>query len=69
MLDLHLVLIASPAGIAVLFIAAVYFAAAAYASYQQMHKNEEIGEAKAGAETEANKAEAAKTEVEEKLKI
>ncbi|WP_265041856.1 hypothetical protein [Wolbachia endosymbiont (group B) of Melanostoma mellinum] len=38
-----LALIASPAGIAALFIAAVYFAAAAYASYQQMHKNEEIG--------------------------
>ncbi|WP_434732066.1 hypothetical protein [Wolbachia endosymbiont of Zygogramma bicolorata] len=38
-----LALVASPAGIAVLFIAAVYFAAAAYASYQQMQKNEEIG--------------------------
>ncbi|GFY65385.1 uncharacterized protein TNIN_38871 [Trichonephila inaurata madagascariensis] len=38
-----LALIASPAGIAVLFIAAVYFAALAYASYQQMQKNEEIG--------------------------
>lgn len=70
-----LALIASPAGIAVLFITAVYFAAAAYASYQQMHKNEEISEAKAGAETAANKAEAAKasaeeakTEVEEKIK-
>lgn len=32
-----LALIASPAGIAVLFIAAVYFAAAAYVSYQQMY--------------------------------
>lgn len=32
-----LALIASPAGIAVLFIAAVYFAAAAYTSYQQMN--------------------------------
>ncbi|WP_264730312.1 hypothetical protein [Wolbachia endosymbiont (group B) of Episyrphus balteatus] len=38
-----LALIASPAGIAALFIAAVYFAAAACASYQQMQKNEEIG--------------------------
>lgn len=38
-----LAFVASPAGIAVLFIAAVYFAAAAYASYQQMQKNEEIG--------------------------
>ncbi|WP_353285090.1 hypothetical protein [Wolbachia endosymbiont (group A) of Beris morrisii] len=38
-----LALIASPAGIAVLFIAAIYFAAAAYASCQQMQKNEEIG--------------------------
>ncbi|WP_265032953.1 hypothetical protein [Wolbachia endosymbiont (group A) of Sicus ferrugineus] len=37
-----LALVASPAGIAVLFIAAVYFAAAAYVSYQQMHKNEGI---------------------------
>lgn len=63
-----LALVASSAGIAVLFIAAVYFAAAAYASYQQMHKNEEISEARAGAETAANKAEAAKTEVEEKTK-
>uniref|UniRef100_A0A1A9VKB7 Uncharacterized protein n=1 Tax=Glossina austeni TaxID=7395 RepID=A0A1A9VKB7_GLOAU len=32
-----LALVASPAGIAVLFIAAVYFAAAAYCSYQQMN--------------------------------
>ncbi|WP_246433108.1 MULTISPECIES: hypothetical protein [Wolbachia] len=62
MLDLHLALIASPAGIAVLFITAVYFAALAISSYQQMHKNEEISEAKAGAET------AAKIEVEEKIK-
>ncbi|WP_353270041.1 hypothetical protein [Wolbachia endosymbiont (group A) of Myopa testacea] len=38
-----LALVASAAGIAVLFIAAVYFASAAYASYQQMQKNEEIG--------------------------
>ncbi|GFQ72235.1 uncharacterized protein TNCT_506451 [Trichonephila clavata] len=38
-----LALIASPAGIAVLFVAAMYFAAAAYVSYQQMQKNEEIG--------------------------
>ncbi len=38
-----LALIASPVGIAVLFIAAVYFAALAISSYQQMHKNEEIG--------------------------
>lgn len=35
-----LALVASPAGIAVLFIAAVYFAAAAYASYQQMNAME-----------------------------
>ncbi|WP_341813381.1 hypothetical protein [Wolbachia endosymbiont (group B) of Germaria angustata] len=45
-----LALIASPAAIAVLFIAAIYFAAAACASYQQMHKNEEISELKAGVE-------------------
>ncbi|WP_253301919.1 hypothetical protein [Wolbachia endosymbiont of Psylliodes chrysocephala] len=32
-----LALVASPAGIAVLFIAAVYFAAQAYSSYQQMN--------------------------------
>ena len=32
-----LALVASPAGIAVLFIAAVYFAALAYSSYQQMN--------------------------------
>ncbi|WP_341817002.1 hypothetical protein [Wolbachia endosymbiont (group A) of Agelastica alni] len=62
-----LALIASPAGIAVLFIAAVYFAAQAYSSYQQMYKNEEISEAKTGAETAAQKAEAAKNEVEEKV--
>ncbi len=45
-----LALVASPAGIAVLFIAAIYFAAAAYVSYQQMYKNEEISGAKTGAE-------------------
>ncbi|UPA55094.1 hypothetical protein MWH06_07790 [Wolbachia pipientis] len=45
-----LALVASPAGIAVLFIAAVFFAAAAYSSYQQMYKNEEISGAKTGAE-------------------
>jgi hypothetical protein len=39
-----LALVASPAGIAVLFIAAIYFAAAAYASYQQMHAIGEKGE-------------------------
>lgn len=38
-----LALVASPAGIAVLFIAAVYFAAAAYASYQQMNAIGEKG--------------------------
>lgn len=38
-----LALITSPAGIAVLFIAAVYFAAAAYASYQQMNAVDEKG--------------------------
>ncbi|WP_264719778.1 hypothetical protein [Wolbachia endosymbiont (group B) of Eucosma cana] len=62
------------AAIAVLFIAAIYFAAAACASYQQMHKNEEISELKAGAETvaskaetAASKAEAVKTEVKGKI--
>lgn len=35
-----LALVASPAGIAVLFIAAVYFAAQAYSSYQQMNAME-----------------------------
>ncbi|NUX01221.1 hypothetical protein GO685_01635 [Wolbachia endosymbiont of Madathamugadia hiepei] len=34
--------VANPVGIAALFVAAVYFTAAAYSSYQQMHKNEEI---------------------------
>lgn len=62
-----LALIASPAGIAVLFIAAVYFAAQAYSSYQQMYKNEEISEAKTGAETAAQKAETAKNGVEGKV--
>ncbi len=38
-----LALIASPAGIAVLFIAAVYFAAQAYSSYQQMNAIGEKG--------------------------
>ncbi|WP_375316145.1 hypothetical protein [Wolbachia endosymbiont (group A) of Colletes cunicularius] len=38
-----LALVASPAGIAVLFIAAVYFAAAAYVSYQQMNAIGEKG--------------------------
>jgi hypothetical protein len=38
--------IVNPIGIAVLFIAAIYFATLAYCSYKQMHKNEEIGEAK-----------------------
>lgn len=36
-----LALVASPAGIAVLFIAAAYFAAAAYCSYQQMNATKE----------------------------
>ncbi|WP_143689334.1 hypothetical protein [Wolbachia endosymbiont of Nilaparvata lugens] len=60
--ELAIFIICLFAAIAVLFIAAIYFAAAACASYQQMHKNEEISEAKAGAET------AAKTEIEEKIK-
>ncbi|MHC3898107.1 UNVERIFIED_CONTAM: hypothetical protein LBW93_04290 [Wolbachia endosymbiont of Nasonia longicornis] len=65
-----LALVASPAGIAVLFIAAIYFAAAAYVSYQQMYKNEEISGAKTGAEAaiEAKTKDlATKTELAEKL--
>ncbi|WP_341812059.1 hypothetical protein [Wolbachia endosymbiont (group A) of Conops quadrifasciatus] len=38
-----LALIARPAGIAVLFVAAIYFAAAAYVSYQQMNAIGEKG--------------------------
>lgn len=38
-----LALVTSPAGIAVLFIAAVYFAAAAYVSYQQVNAIGEKG--------------------------
>lgn len=34
--------VANPVGIVALFVAAAYFTAAAYSSYQQMHKNEEI---------------------------
>ncbi|MDG7055355.1 MAG: hypothetical protein LJD31_02270 [Wolbachia endosymbiont of Menacanthus eurysternus] len=34
--------VANPVGIAALFVAAVYFAVAAYTSYQQLYKNEEI---------------------------
>ncbi|MDR2978554.1 MAG: hypothetical protein LBU56_04080 [Rickettsiales bacterium] len=43
--------VANPVGIAALFVAAVYFAVAAYFSYQQMHKNEEISGAKKEAQT------------------
>ncbi|MGX9891958.1 hypothetical protein [Wolbachia endosymbiont of Protocalliphora sialia] len=56
------------AAIAVLFIAAIYFAAAACASYQQMHKNEEISELKAGVGEVKEKIEdlATKTELNAK---
>ncbi|MCM1002255.1 DUF4795 domain-containing protein [Wolbachia pipientis] len=37
--------IVNPIGITALFIAAIYFTILAISSYQQMHKNEEIGEA------------------------
>ncbi|MDR2831937.1 MAG: hypothetical protein LBV62_03420, partial [Rickettsiales bacterium] len=37
--------ITNPAGIAVLFIAATYFAAQAYCSWKQMHKNAEMKQA------------------------
>lgn len=74
--SLEAAIIGTFATIAVLFIAAVYFSVAACASYQQMHKNEEISEAKVSAEAAANKAEAAKAsaetaankEVEEKIR-
>ncbi|MDR3131557.1 MAG: hypothetical protein LBU02_00430 [Rickettsiales bacterium] len=59
--------VANPVGIAALFVAAVYFTAAAYSSYQQMHKNEEISGAvtKAeGTQEAAKKAEAAKVGAE-----
>ncbi|MCM1001204.1 MAG: hypothetical protein KTV72_02615 [Wolbachia endosymbiont of Melophagus ovinus] len=42
--------IVNPIGIAALFIAATYFTILAISSYQQMHKNEEIGEAGTSAE-------------------
>ncbi|WP_254229325.1 hypothetical protein [Wolbachia pipientis] len=56
-----LALIASPAGIAALFIAAVYFAAAAYASYQQMNAIGEKG-------PQGEKGDKGETFVEEDLK-
>ncbi|WCR58835.1 MAG: hypothetical protein PG978_000249 [Wolbachia endosymbiont of Ctenocephalides felis wCfeF] len=57
--------VANPFGIVALFVAAVYFTAAAYSSYQQMHKNEEIS----GAVTKAEGAqEAAKVGAEEAAK-
>jgi hypothetical protein len=72
--------IVNPIGIAALFIAAIYFATLAYCSYKQMHKNEEIGEAKSSGgagEVEAKIADLAtktelstkadKTEVEAKI--
>ncbi|BAP00015.1 hypothetical protein [Wolbachia endosymbiont of Cimex lectularius] len=43
--------IVNPIGIAALFIAAIYFTILAISSYQQMRKNEEIGEAKSSGGT------------------
>ncbi|MGL9718002.1 MAG: hypothetical protein ACR5K9_04880 [Wolbachia sp.] len=56
--------VANPVGVAALFVIAVYFAAQAYCSYQQMRKNEEINGIKAGAEEAVKQAEAAKTGAE-----
>ncbi|MGL9688992.1 MAG: hypothetical protein ACR5K6_04535 [Wolbachia sp.] len=63
--------IVNPIGIAALFIAAIYFTILAISSYQQMRKNEEIGEAKSSGgagEVEAKIADlATKTELVQKL--
>jgi uncharacterized membrane protein len=72
--------VVNPIGIAALFIAAIYFTILAISSYQQMRKNEEMGEAKSSGgagEVEAKIADLAtktelstkadKTEVEAKI--
>ncbi|MGL9718312.1 MAG: hypothetical protein ACR5K9_06570 [Wolbachia sp.] len=62
--------IVNPVGIAVLLLVATYFAALAYCSYKQMHKNEEIN----GTETSGNvektevTVETIKKEIEAKTK-
>ncbi|QOD38237.1 hypothetical protein [Candidatus Wolbachia massiliensis] len=67
-----LALVTGPAGIVALFVAAAYFTALAYSSYQQMNKNEEIDgvatkaeEAKKAAETAIGQAKGAATEATE----
>lgn len=59
--------ITNPAGIAVLFIAATYFAAQAYCSWKQMHKNEEMKQAET-AKTGAEEAESFKNTIEATIK-